>query len=124
MLREHVWPHLSGIRPQGESLSAKDLVAIVRPHAQSYLVLANDTTHVSTMLQEPACVPQKDVDNTAYDMAYTDRVSVIGNSIHLGTEQQITHYYINMPTFLQFGKWFDDLRSSWYAVHENIFDVK
>jgi len=66
-------------------------------------------------LQLPDYVPQEHVDNTAY---YTgDYMFLLGQSLNMTNGEKVTHYHINMATFLKLGEWFDYLREE--GVYDN-----
>ncbi len=80
-----------------------------------FLMMYNCTAHEPTLLQLPDYIPQEHVDNTAY---YTgDYVFVLGQSLNLSDEAKVTHYHVNMATFLKLGEWFDYLREE--GVYDN-----
>ena len=76
----------------------------------NFLLMANDTTHAPCLLQEPDYVPAMNVDNSAYQGKNT-------GSALMATEDQITHYHVNMAAFLRLGEWFDYLREN--GVYDN-----
>ena len=94
-----------------------DITTISDGSENTFLMLANDTPHSPCLLQEPDYVPALHVDNTQYDADMTDRYTVDGKTMDMSTEEQITHYHVNMATFLQLAKWFDYLREN--GVYDN-----
>lgn len=83
----------------------------------TFLMMANDATHEPMLLQEPDYVPAETVDNREYDAANPLRCTDDGRAISLDTENQITHYQVNMASLLALGRWFDELREN--GVYDN-----
>ena len=83
----------------------------------TFLVMVNDATHSKCLLQEPDYIPANRVDNTAYDVDMVSRYTVDGKTMQMETEDQITHYHVNISTYIQLGKWFDYLREN--GVYDN-----
>ena len=80
-----------------------------------FLMMYNCTAHEPTLLQLPDYVPQEHVDNTAY---YTgDYYFLLGQALNLSDSAKVTHYHINMATFIKLGEWFDYLREE--GVYDN-----
>ena len=78
-------------------------------------MMYNCTAHEPTLLQLPDYVPQEHVDNTAY---YTgDYYFLLGQALNLSDNAKVTHYHINMATFIKLGEWFDYLREE--GVYDN-----
>ena len=83
----------------------------------TFLVMANDTPHQNCLLQEPDYKPSNNVDNTAYDTDMVSRYTIDGRTMDMSTKLQITHYHVNMASFLILGEWFDYLREM--GVYDN-----
>ncbi len=85
----------------------------------TFLFLANDTTHEPVLLQTPDYIPVAHVDNKDYDAAFSNRFQnkENGRQLKVETTNQIAHYHINMAMMLQLGRWFDDLREQ--GVYDN-----
>ncbi len=83
----------------------------------TFLMLANETTHDLTLLQEPEYVPADVVDNREYDKAHASRSAADGSAIKLRNRKQMTYYHCNMAAMLQLGRWFDYLREN--GVYDN-----
>ena len=94
-----------------------DVTEITQSGENTFLILANETTHNPMLLQEPDYIPASTVDNTAYDSAHALRTDGNGNSVKLTTEDQMIHYQSNMAALLKLGAWFDDLREQ--GLYEN-----
>ncbi len=82
-----------------------------------FLLLTNNTTHETMLLQEPDYTPSQHVDNSDYEAAHADRFTVDGQTLKVETEQQATHYQCNMAAMLQLAQWFDYLRAN--GVYDN-----
>ena len=94
-----------------------DITKIVDSDQDSFLMMSNDSTHQPTLLQEPEYVPAAVVDNTEFDETHKTRTSWDGEEIALKKDAQITHYQVNVATYLQLGKWFDYLKEQ--GVYDN-----
>jgi len=97
--------------------SLVDLTEITDEDKNTFLMMANDTTHMPTLLQEPDYVPAVSVDNTAYEESHADRFTVDGRTMNYETSDQITHYHVNISSFIQLGKWMDYLKEN--GVYDN-----
>ena len=98
---EHL-PDMTRIEAEGEE-SAEGA-------KNTFLMLANTTTHDVTLLQEPEFAPRSFVDNTAYEEAHRVRRSAEGGKLELKTLEQMQHYQCDMAAMIQLGRWFDRLR--------------
>jgi len=83
----------------------------------TYFSLCNDLTHNPTLLQTPDYTPSMNVDNTDYDANHKIRYSDDGGIMTFDKTSQITHYHVNMQSFLLLGSWFDYLRKN--DVYDN-----
>ena len=97
----------------------KDLTTITDDPQNTFLMMANDTTHQQCLLQKPDYMPALVVDNTAYDVDLQNQpqFQVDGRKMKMRTYTQVSHYHINMAAFLQLGEWFDYLREM--GVYDN-----
>ena len=78
----------------------------------TFMILSNTATHDVTMLQEPAFVPQKIVDNTEYEAAHKIRTAVSGRPLELKTAEQMEHYQSDTAALMQLAQWFRFLREN------------
>ena len=83
----------------------------------TFLMMASKATHSPCLLQEPDYIPSYNVDNTAFDINMTERYTINGNTLNMNSTSQITHYHVNIATFLKLGEWFDYLREN--GVYDN-----
>ena len=84
----------------------------------TFLMLANHTTHDVLTLAEPAYEPVfGKTDNRAWDEAHPDRTAADGSRLPLQTEDQRKHYQSNMAALLRIGEWLDSLRAA--GVYDN-----
>ena len=83
----------------------------------TFLFMANETTHEPILLQEPDYVPAEVVDNTEYDEAYKDRFVLDGRTLPVESAWQLSHYDVNMAAMIQLGKWFNYMREC--GVYDN-----
>ena len=79
--------------------------------------MSNDATHSPCLLQEPDYTPSDSVDNSAYDTDMVSRYTVDGKTMQMTTEDQVTHYHVNISSFAVLGDWFDYLREN--GVYDN-----
>ncbi|MBR3461060.1 MAG: hypothetical protein IKH20_00110 [Clostridiales bacterium] len=93
------------------------ITSVTDTSENTFLMMCNETPHSFTILQEPDYVPAMHVDNTAYDVDMEARYTLDNVTMQMTTEDQITHYHVNIATFLQLGKWFDYLREQ--GVYDN-----
>ncbi len=82
----------------------------------TFLFLANDTTHEPMLLQTPDYVPSAQIDNTEYEASHPERI-LDGRKLKLENGHQVIHYHANMAAMLQLGNWFDYLRRE--GVYDN-----
>ena len=83
----------------------------------TFLFMANETTHEPMLLQEPDYVPAEVVDNTEYDEVYKDRFVLDGRTLPVESAWQLSHYDVNMAAMIQLGKWFNYMREC--GVYDN-----
>ena len=85
----------------------------------TFLMMANDTTHAHCLLQKPDYEPALVVDNSEYDVDLKKQPQYMyeGRRLKLRSYTQVSHYHVNMATLLQLGEWFDYLREM--GVYDN-----
>jgi len=83
----------------------------------SFLMMANDTTHSPCLLQEPDYTPAIKVDNTAWNTDVVKKYTVNGVTMKMTNIHQINHYHCNMAAFLKISEWLDYLREN--GVYDN-----
>ena len=94
-----------------------DITTITDSSENTFLMMANKTSHNVCLLQEPDYVPALHVDNTAYDVDMVSRYTVDGVTLPMTTSEQVQYYHVNMASYLQLGEWFDFLREN--GVYDN-----
>ncbi len=94
-----------------------DITEISDSSDNTFIMMANETTHSQCYLQEPDYVPAMTVDNTSYHDDMTARFTIDGKTMEMADEEQVMHYQINMAAHLALGKWFDYLREN--GVYDN-----
>ncbi len=94
-----------------------DMTTISAADNGTFTMMDNETTHFSTLLQEPGYEDVFAVDNTEYDAQNTDRFTVDGKTLRVESAEEYGTYQVNMASFLQLGKWLDDLREN--GVYDN-----
>lgn len=92
-------------------------MTVVNDSGNYFMLMANNTTHCPCLLQEPDYVPAISVDNSAYDTDLDTRYTVDGKTMKMTTDVQVTHYHVNMASYLQLANWFDYLREM--GVYDN-----
>ena len=83
----------------------------------TFMMMANDTTHSPCYLQEPDYTPALHVDNTEYDSDMVSRYTINGVTMKMTNDHQVAHYHVNMAAYLKLGEWFDYLRAN--GVYDN-----
>lgn len=94
-----------------------ELTKIEEGDGNTFMMMDNDTPHEPTLLQKPDYVPQREIDNTDYDKAHPNDYTINGIEMHMDNLNQITHYHVNVATYMQLTKWFDYLREN--DVYDN-----
>ena len=82
-----------------------------------FLEMQNSTTHEHIILQEPDYVPSYEVDNSEYTENDSRKKSITGSEIEITDEYQLSHYHVDIATFIELGKWFDYLKE--IGVYDN-----
>ena len=98
-------------------INMSQMTKISTDDKNTFLFLANDTTHDPMLLQTPDYVPSDIVDNEEYDAAHADRFTIDGNELTVETQYQMIHYHANMAALLRLADWFDYLREE--GVYDN-----
>lgn len=83
---------------------------ISKNQTNTFMMMSNDMTHQTMMLQKPDYIPKNNIDNTEYD---TDA----DGGLKIETDMQIRHYHSNMAAMVQLAKWFDYMREN--GVYDN-----
>lgn len=97
--------------------SLPDITAPVNKRENTFIMMANDTTHEPMLLQEPDYLPEMRVDNTEYKKEYQKRFTIDGHTLNMEIDLQLIHYQANMAAMLQLGKWFDYMREN--GIYDN-----
>ena len=87
-----------------------ELTKIDTGNTDTFLSIQNSSTHEPCILQLPDYVPKDVVDNSGCKTAADGHIA-------MESRAQISHYHVNMATFLQMGKWFDFMREK--GVYDN-----
>ena len=83
----------------------------------TFLMMANETTHSPCLLQEPDYTPALHVDNTKYDSDMVSRYTLNGVTMKMTNDHQVAHYHVNVAAYMRLGEWFDYLRAN--GVYDN-----
>jgi hypothetical protein len=94
-----------------------NITKISNGETNTFLSLVNNATHEPVLLQRPEYVPTEKVDNTEYDAATGETITVNGRTLNYSTYLQKIHYQSNMAVMLKLGEWFDYLREE--GVYDN-----
>ena len=86
------------------------LTQIEDTNDNTFLSIQNATPHQLRILQLPDYELKETVNNDRYKIA-------IDGHLPMDSEVSVTHYHVNMATFLQLGKWFDFMREN--GVYDN-----
>ena len=95
----------------------ESMTEVVEGDANTYMFLRSNLTHSPVILQEPTFEPVNVVDNSEYYSKEGKTITCGDESQLLSTKNQISHYHVNMASFIQLGKWFDYLREN--DVYDN-----
>ena len=98
-------------------MALPDITEINDGEENTFLLMTNDSSHSECLLQEPDYVPEVNVDNTAYDVDMASRYTLDGTTMQMTTEKQVTHYHVNIASYIALGEWFDYLREN--GVYDN-----
>ena len=93
------------------------ITAVSETGQNRFLMLANQTTHHVTLLQEPEYEPRERVDNRAYDEAHPVRYAMDGRELVLSDLNWTMHYTMNMAAYIQVGQWLETLKAE--GVYDN-----
>lgn len=94
-----------------------DITDSVDEKKNTFIMMANDTTHEPMLLQEPDYLPEMKVNNWEYKDEYEERFTWNGQSLNMDIDMQLIHYQANMAAMLQLGKWFDHMRER--GIYDN-----
>ena len=83
----------------------------------TFTMMTFTATHCPCLLQTPDYVPAANVDNTAFNENNNSRYTIDGKTMQMTTVDQVTHYHVNIATYIQLGQWFDYLRAN--GVYDN-----
>ena len=89
----------------------------IKDGGNTFTLMAMDSTHCPCLLQAPDYVPSANVDNTDYYSDLASLYTVNGRTMKMETVDQVTHYHINIATYIQLGEWFDHMRKT--GVYDN-----
>lgn len=83
----------------------------------TFLMMSNDATHETCILQEPDYVPALVIDNSAYDQDMVSRYTVNGVTMRMTESSQVAQYQCNVAAFILLARWFDYLKEN--GVYDN-----
>ena len=83
----------------------------------SLVILTNNTTHDTQILQEPAYEPTAEVDNTAYEAQHHDRFTLAEGELIVSTPEKYRHYQANVAALQAVGQWLEFLKKN--GVYDN-----
>jgi hypothetical protein len=91
------------------------ITKITEGENNTYLSISNKTAHEAALLQLPDYIPAETVNNEGLEPV--TRKSADGRILNLDSTVKLTHYHVNMASFLLIGKWLDHLREN--DVYDN-----
>ena len=94
-----------------------DICTITSDDTDTFLMMANCSTHDPILLQEPDYTISFEVDNTSYDVDMIDRYTLNGVTMKMETDYQIRSYHVNIASMMKLGEWFDWMREN--GVYDN-----
>ena len=83
----------------------------------TFTMMTLHSTHSPCLLQAPDYVPSANVDNTSFNENMFPKYTINGRTMGMNTVDQVTHYHVNIATYIQLGEWFDYLRKE--GVYDN-----
>ena len=83
----------------------------------TFSMITFDSTHCPCLLQTPDYIPSANVDNTAFNENNISRYTINDKMMSMSTVNQVTHYHVNIATYIQLGEWFDYMRAN--GVYDN-----
>ena len=86
-------------------------------NSNTFTMMALNSTHSPCLLQAPDYVPSANVDNTDYISRISSCYTIGGKTMRMTNVDQVTHYHVNIATYIQLGEWFDYLRKE--GVYDN-----
>jgi len=92
--------------------SLNEITEIEEENNNNFLLFYNATPHMPNLLQEPDYVPSRIVDNREYHKDDRDKYIVDGVELPMQSAAQLTHYDVNMASYLLVGKWLDYLKEN------------
>ncbi|WP_026657097.1 YidC/Oxa1 family membrane protein insertase [Butyrivibrio sp. AC2005] len=92
-------------------------ITTVTDEGNTFLMMANDTTHEPMLMQEPEYVPAANIDNNEYDEDHADRFTLNGEELHFKKSWTLAHYETNMAALLRIGEWLQYLKDE--GVYDN-----
>jgi len=91
-----------------------DMTRITDDSEGNYIFIDNESTHEITLLKTPEYEPG--VTNAVSNYKPGSYV-INGREMKMETERQISHYHVNMASFLKLGRWFEYLKKE--GVYDN-----
>ncbi len=92
------------------------ITKITEDSKNTFLFMANETTHEPNLLQLPGLTPAMEVDNTDYPVN-EELYTLNGKTLAMNKETHLSHYHINVVAYKLLGQWFDYLREN--GVYDN-----
>lgn len=86
-----------------------NITTISNTDLNSFIAIANCTTHEPYILQLPDYEIKEKINNTDYKTAADDYID-------MSNDKQISHYHVNMVSLMAIGKWLDFMREN------NVYD--
>ncbi len=94
-----------------------NITNITQGEQDTFLFMANDTTHEPMLLSLPDYKPAMVVNNMEEEQQNPHTSTFDGRTLEIENYNQMIHYHTGMATMLELGKWFDYLREQ--GVYDN-----
>ncbi len=94
-----------------------DITEVKSDNENNFLMISNSSTHEPQLLQMPDYTLSQNVDNSEYFSKHINGITVDGKTLQMDGLYQVSHYHINMASFIELGNWFDYMRQN--GVYDN-----
>ena len=109
--------HYLSFESEYYALKAMDTMTNITKNGNNMVILANKSTHDTSMLSEPEYEPKYYIDNTEYDNTHKDRFIHEGKTLRMETTSQYVFFEMNTAALMSVGKWLDYLKAN--GVYDN-----
>ena len=92
-------------------------LTVLSGSGNTFTMMTLDSTHSPCLLQAPDYIPSANVDNTSFNENMFPKYTINGRTMGMNNVDQVTHYHVNIATYIQLGEWFDYLRKE--GIYDN-----